>query len=109
MVAAEVQYLGNLVEGAIETHLCDQRALGMVVGPVQRSAAQDIHPHDPIDVIATLDEQHVPEALWGAWRVRGEPILDSVDDVSLGVDERLPSMAQHNLWIRVERLDAAQQ
>jgi hypothetical protein len=48
-VAAEVQHLGNLVEGAMETYLGDQCAFGIVVGRLQRSAAQNFCPHNPVE------------------------------------------------------------
>ena len=101
----EIQPVRDLVKGAMQTELGNDRVVRVVVTLFHRGPAEDLGPHDAVVVIAAAIEQYAPEALRRPGRGRGQRVLVRVRHGSRQVDLRGPGVREHDLRILVERLD----
>lgn len=103
VVAAEVQQLRHLVEGAVQGDLGDEGAVRVVVAVVRLDPAQHRGPHHPVEVVAPGLEEQAAEALRSARGVGGEPVLVGDLHLAVAVDDGLAGVREDHLRPLVQR------
>ena len=75
MVAPEIQPIRDLVERTLQGNLGSYSPIRVVVAAVQCGAAQDVRPHDAVNIITPIGEEHATKALGPPQRDRGQRIF----------------------------------
>lgn len=107
MVASEVEEFLHVMKRTVHRQLGDKGAVSHVIAAKRRHVAENRHPNDTIDVIASLGVEEATEALDWIGDISCQGIIELVGDGALIIDKRRPGMRESDLRPGIERIDAA--